>query len=184
MRTTDLAPNNDFGKIRFGDRPLSSYRQRWLLACVMGLCTLLASCDNPNKKIGVKVSGYNHMSADSWAIMGFRVFGGSGPNLTPETGGGAFNCCAEIPVHWHPGLKAKVEWYYAGNQEGPEPPPPQEATVDVPDYGDKPGTVWVHFYADHKVRVVVGPYGIQHPLHKLSEKDKLPWLTQKELIEP
>jgi len=56
--------------------------------------------------------------------------------------------------------------------------------VDVPDYRDKPGTVWVHFYADHKVRVVVGPYGIQHTLHKLSEEDKLPWLTQKDLIEP
>jgi len=184
MTTIDSALNPALGQTRFGDRPLGSYRQRWLSACVIGLCTLLASCGDSNKKISVEVSGYNHIPAGSWSISAFRIFGGGGPNMRAGEGGGGFNCCVKIPVRWYPGLKAKVEWYYDGREDGPEPPPPQEATIDVPDYGDKPGTVNVHFYPNHRVLVVVGPYGIEHPKYKISEADKFPWQTRKDLIEP
>ena len=185
-------------QIRLSDRPLGICRQCWLLACVVGLCALLASCTNPNEKISVEISGYNHMPKDSyympdgsyriavgsWFISRFRVFGGSGPNIGPGEGGGGFNCCVEIPARWQPGMKVKVEWVYGTTQTGPLPPLPQEATVDVPDYGNKPGTVNVHFYYNHRVLVVIGPYGIEHPKYKMSEADKFPWHTRKDLIEP
>ena len=63
------------------------------------------------------------------------------------------------------------------------PPPPQEAEVDIPDYNPVgPGTVHVHFYPDHRVKVVVSRFAIEHPRYAMSEEDKLPWKTDWSLL--
>lgn len=144
---------------------------QWLAPfLVMGL---IVSClDN---KATVEVSGYNHMKDQS--IAGFSVNGAGGPNIGPESGGGKFNCCIEIPKRWHRGMKAKVEWSYGYGIEGPgSQPPPQEAVVDIPEYtSENLGTLQVHFYDNHRVKVVVSKWALGNAEYPLPKEDWAPW---------
>ncbi|MDY7508703.1 DUF3304 domain-containing protein [Ralstonia wenshanensis] len=144
---------------------------QWLTPfLVMGL---IVSClDN---KATVEVSGYNHMKDQS--IAGFSVNGASGPNIGPESGGGAFNCCIEIPKRWHRGMKAKVEWSYGYGIAGPgSQPPPQEAAVEIPEYtAENRGPVQVHFYDNHRVKVVVSKWALGNAEYPLPKEDWAPW---------
>ena len=144
---------------------------QWLAPfLVMGL---VVSClDN---KATVEVTGYNHMKDQS--IAGFSVNGAGGPNIGPESGGGKFNCCIEIPKRWHRGMKAKVEWSYGYGIEGPgSQPPPQAAVVDIPEYtSENLGTLQVHFYDNHRVKVVVSKWALGNAEYPLPKEDWAPW---------
>ena len=153
------------------------------LACVLSLAALLLTgCGE--SRVPASVTGYNHMSESGWSIAGFSVNGGSGPNVQPESGGGKFTCCVQLPKQWHSGMKAKVRWSYdVRNGDTRTPPPDQEAEVEIPDYSERgPGDVKVHFYPNHRIKVVVTSYGIRHPQYPMSAADKLPWETSKELL--
>ncbi|WPH18836.1 DUF3304 domain-containing protein [Variovorax paradoxus] len=151
-----------------------------LRGLAMGACALLAGC--ADERVPASVEGYNHMSDRS--VLSFTVDGAGGPNLGPESGGGGSSCCASIPARWRPGMKVKVEWSYGSGAEGtPPPPPPQEAIVEIPEYSKRTGDIQAHFYPNHKVKVVISNYGIEHPRYPMSEEDKLPWETSKQLLE-
>lgn len=130
--------------------------------------------------VTASVGGYNHMP--NRAILSFSVDKASGANLAPESGETGSMCCAALPRRWHPGMKALVTWTYGSRY--PAEPPSFEALVDIPEYPDKrAGSVQVHFYANHQVKIVVSRYGIEHPRYPMSAKDKLPWETSRQLIE-
>ncbi|MFC5472408.1 DUF3304 domain-containing protein [Paraherbaspirillum soli] len=149
-----------------------------LMLYLLGLASLLAGCSKEDK-VAVEVSGYNHMP--DWSISGFSVNGGSGPNLSPESGGGGFSCCVEIPKRWKPGMKAKVSWSYDTDQGGPRPPPPQEAEVEIPEYTpENLGTVQVHFYPNHRIKVVASRYSLGHPKYPLPKEDWAPWTLNED----
>ncbi|XQA63140.1 DUF3304 domain-containing protein [Xanthomonas sacchari] len=154
--------------------------QYWNSLSMLVACISLSGCGND--RLPASVTGYNHMS--DWSIERFTVDGASGPNLSPEEGGGGGSCCASIPRRWHPGMKVKIQWTYDTTQNGPQPPSPQEAIVDLPQYPSQGGDIQVHFYPDHKVKVVISEYGIGHPLYPMSEEDKRPWETRKDLLLP
>jgi hypothetical protein len=119
------------------------------------------------------VTGYNHTK--NRAIANFYVNGAMGSNLNPESGGGAQSCCVSIPEVWRPGLKAKIAWRYDKDQGDPTPPPPpQELEVEIPEY-KQPGKFQVHFYDDHKIKVVISSCLIEHPFYPMNPQDKLPW---------
>ncbi|QOF79898.1 DUF3304 domain-containing protein [Variovorax sp. 38R] len=151
------------------------------LRVLLGLsgCVLMSACGED--KIPVEVTGYNHMSDES--IIGFTVNGASGPNMAPQSGGTSFNCCVKIPKDWQPGMKARVTWAYGSGPPGSRPaPPPQEAEVEVPKYSRESfGTVQVHFYANHRVKLLVSRFGIESPCSVFPEADKAPWETRKDL---
>jgi len=127
------------------------------------------------KMMGTSVTGYNHSKIQP--IFTFTVNGAMGSNLNQESGGGASSCCVSIPERWRPGLKATVVWVYDRDQGDPNPvPPPQEKVVEIPEYKHG-GRVWVHFYDNHEVKIVVSPCSIGHPFHSMSEQDKLPWVA-------
>uniref|UniRef100_UPI000ADF5C9F DUF3304 domain-containing protein n=1 Tax=Pseudomonas lundensis TaxID=86185 RepID=UPI000ADF5C9F len=80
-------------------------RVLWL-TLISGLS--LQGCTPPKPvRLGAPIEGYSHTSA---AINWFSVNGGGGPNISPYSGGGKQNCCASLPVKWHPGLTVVVEW--------------------------------------------------------------------------
>ena len=80
-------------------------RAAWLIV-ISGLA--LQGCTPPKPvRLGAPIEGYSHTSA---AINWFSVNGGGGPNISPYSGGGKQNCCASLPVKWHPGLTVVVEW--------------------------------------------------------------------------
>ena len=129
---------------------------RWLILTVL---MALSACSE--KMVPAAIEGYNHMPY--WAIAGFSVNGGSGFNLDPGGGGGSQTCCVLLPERWHPGLKAKIAWRYDTDQGGPTPPPPQSAEVEIPEYRSEDiSHLDVHFFPNHKVKVVVTHYGLGH----------------------
>lgn len=152
---------------------------------VSSLVVVLTACDK-NEMLAGDVTGYNHMPDSGWSIGGFTVNGAGGPNLQPESGGGAFSCCMSFPKYWHQGMKVKVRWFYNHKAGDPEatPPPPQETEVEVPEYTPKTaGSVQVHFYSNHSVKVVISTFGLRHPRYPMSEDDKKPWVTRKDIVE-
>ncbi|QDL52925.1 DUF3304 domain-containing protein [Rhodoferax aquaticus] len=129
------------------------------MAAVLALAAL-TGCAEPTSSAGV--TGYNHTSNRS--IYTFSVNGSMGMMLLPESGGGGTTCCTTIPSQWRPGIKVKVRWVYQGGTELPPAPPPQEAEVELPRYKQNDiDRLAVHFFPDHKVKVLVTPLGIRHP---------------------
>jgi len=80
---------------------------RLLLVMVFSGITLQGCAESKPERLGAPIEGYSHTSA---AINRFSVNGNGGPNISPYGGGGKQNCCAPLPVKWHPGLTVVVEW--------------------------------------------------------------------------
>ena len=80
---------------------------RGLLVMVVGALSLQGCADSIPDRLGAPIEGYSHTSA---AINRFSVNKNGGPNIGPYGGGGKQNCCATLPVKWHPGLTVVVEW--------------------------------------------------------------------------
>ncbi|MGO4812258.1 DUF3304 domain-containing protein [Cupriavidus sp. 2MCAB6] len=143
-----------------------------LLSSVLFLLLRLGGCTDD--MIPVEVTGYNHM--DKRAIVSFTVNGAGGPNLGPGGGGGSFNCCIEIPKRWRPGMKAKIRWEYGSGDDSP-----REAEVAIPKYtAQNRGAVQVHFYPEHRVKIVVSRYSLGHPANPLPQKDWAPWTLNED----
>ncbi len=152
----------------------------WRAVGVSSLFVMLTACDN-NEMLAGDVTGYNHMPDSDWSIAGFTINGAGGSNAQPGSGAGS-SCCMSFPKHWHPGMKAKVRWFYNHKASDPEatPPPPQEAEVEIPEYTPQTaGSVNVHFYPDHRIKVVISRYSIEHPRYPMSAEDKKPWRTRE-----
>jgi hypothetical protein len=83
-------------------------------------------------------------------IYSASVDGAGGGNMDRWGAGFANICCASIPEVWHPGLKVMVTW------DMPEGHTHiiKEKLVEVEKY-DEPGSVYLHFFPNDEVRVVV-----------------------------
>lgn len=122
--------------------------------------------------IPASVRGYNHMK--DLSVHYFSVNGAGGPNVRPESGGGE-NCCVSLPKQWRRGLKAKVWWEYDQREDAvTQLPPIQMAEVEIPQYPFG-GSLQVHFYANHKIKIVVSPCSPEHPFYPMSAADLAPW---------
>src|SRR5450830_596575 len=150
------------------------------LALGLGLLVSLSGC--AKEMIPVSVTGYNHIQDES--IMNFSVNGGSGGNLAPASANEGGMCCVSIPERWRPGMKATVTWEYGYSSRDPVPPfPPQEAVVDIPEYTpENLGRIQVHFYPNHRIKVVVSKYGLGHPKHPLPQEDWAPWTLDENVV--
>jgi len=134
---------------------------RWLaLALVFALG--LGACSFKEETVGLSIVAYNHTTDRS--IYNLSVNGAGAPGPGPRSGGGSFTCCVHIPKVWHPGMKVKIAWEYQGGDILPPPPPNQETEVEVPKYGPEDLSRFaVHFFPDHKVRVLVNNKDIDRP---------------------
>ncbi|KAL0630161.1 hypothetical protein Q9L58_010993 [Maublancomyces gigas] len=143
------------------------------VVCAGVLLLLVSSCSE--KTVIASIIGYNH--THDLAFAGFTVNGVMGLNLAPESGGGGETCCVLIPQTWRPGLTAKVAWEYNKMADDPVPiPASQEAEVEIPEY-KYPGKLQVHFYAEHKIKIIVSRCAIDHPFYPMKAQDRLPWAS-------
>ena len=171
-----LNPEISLGRTRSRERPLSKHSAAKLHAVLLSLLLLLLSplSGCADDMIPVEVTGYDHM--DKRAILWFTVNGASGPNLFPESGGGKFSCCINIPRRWRPGMKAKIHWEYGSGDDSP-----REAEVEIPEYTPQNlGAVQVHFYPEHRVKVIVSRYSLGHPMYPLPKADWAPWTLNED----
>ncbi|WP_312548080.1 DUF3304 domain-containing protein [Massilia sp.] len=142
------------------------------LRVAMSLVFVLATTACTDSTNAVSVRGYNHMKV--LAIRGFTVNGVMGPNVDTESGGGE-TCCISIPKQWRPGLKAKVSWSYDQNDDVQSPLPAGQSTeVDIPEYRFV-GALHVHFYDEHKIKIIVSRCSPRHPFYPMRTADLAPW---------
>ncbi len=128
------------------------------LACAF----CLNACSFQEEQVGLSIVGYNHTTDRS--IDHFSVNGNMGAGPGPRSGGGGFSCCVNLPKVWHPGIKVKIEWEYQGGDILPPPPPDQVVEIEVPKYGPEDLSRFaVHFFPDHKVKVLVNNKDIDRP---------------------
>jgi putative hemolysin len=83
-------------------------------------------------------------------IYSTTVDGGEAGHAQALSAGVGSMCCVNLPRKWHPGLKVEVGW---DMPEGTKHVL-KSKIVDVEKY-DRPGTLYLHFFPDDTVRVVV-----------------------------
>lgn len=88
--------------------------------------------------------------------------GAGGGNMTAWGAGIASVCCASIPRNWYPGMKVRVRWNMPvhGNDVI------REKTIEVEKY-DRPGSIYLHFFPNDQVRVIVTNLDSNHPEHPI-----------------
>ena len=74
--------------------------------------------------------------------------------------GGDKGCCLSLPTRWRPGLKVQVQWE-EGDRERMYPEI-HKRTLDIPRY-TQPSDLYVVFYPEHEVEVVVSVGEPGHP---------------------
>lgn len=139
------------------------------------LCAGIDAChqNDPDKAaIGATLTGVDYLP-DHLGVQDFTVNGVDGAQAGK---GGREVCCVLLPVKWQPGMTAKVTWNVTNFRDCTG----TDYAADVPiDKYDEPGSLYVSFLPDGKVRITVSaldtPYspGYQGPHLKIP--DKHPW---------
>lgn len=127
-------------------------------------CATLVSCGD--RTAAPSVVGVNY--TDQY-ISGFTVNGNYGANIPAYGGGNTFMCCIDVPIRWHDGLTAKVQW----TADERDPAKWREAVVPIPRYEAKDTSYFaVHFYPDGTVKVLVTSMLYRHARYPLPPPTK------------
>jgi hypothetical protein len=95
-------------------------------------------------------------------IYSATVDGSGGGTMSRWSAGLANICCATIPDVWRPGIKVLVRWDMPEGHTHIV----KEKIVEVEKY-DEPGSIYMHFFSNDEVRVVVSNaagYSKKHPI--------------------
>lgn len=95
-------------------------------------------------------------------IYSATVNGSGGANMGRWAAGMPDVCCTTIPLVWHPGIKVLVRW----NMPEGIKDVIREKVVEIEKY-DEPGSIYLHFFPNDQVRVIVSNYpgpGPKHPI--------------------
>lgn len=95
-------------------------------------------------------------------IYSASVNGAGGGNMTRWGAGVASVCCASIPDVWHPGMKVRVRWDMPNGHTHNI----KETVVEVEKYNE-PGSIYLHFFPNDQVRVIVTNLDPNHPEHPI-----------------
>ena len=136
---------------------------KWLTTCllILSLTGCASAFSEPEPKtVGAMVGIVNH--TDRY-IYSASVNGAGGANMTAYGAGGASVCCAVIPAVWYPGMKVRVYWDMPIGITDVV----KEKEVEVERY-EVPADIYLHFFPDDQVRVVVTRYGGASPKHPIA----------------
>ena len=95
-------------------------------------------------------------------IYSASVDGAGGANMARWGAGGPEVCCASIPRAWYPGMMVLVRWDMPDGLKHII----KEKMVEVEKY-DETGSIYIHFFPNDEVRVVVSiypGYSTAHPI--------------------
>ena len=135
-----------------------------LVAFSLTACAGLEDVDRMPKTAAAQVGIVNHTGnyIYSAGIDGIGWRGGGGGNMSRWGAGGADVCCASIPRFWRPGMKGIVHWNMPiGRQDVI-----REKVVEVEKY-DEPGDIYLHFFPNDEIRVIVSNiagWSDEHPI--------------------
>jgi hypothetical protein len=134
------------------------------------ICTLfITSCAAQQTKeedatAGAQVGIVNHTGN---FIYSASVDGVGGGTMSRWGAGIANICCADIPKVWRPGMKVLVRWDMPEGHTHIV----KEKTVNVEKYG-RPGDIYMHFFPNDEVRVVITNVGPRNPEHPIRHSGK------------
>ncbi|WP_198173384.1 DUF3304 domain-containing protein [Cupriavidus sp. USMAA2-4] len=142
------------------------------LIAVCLVSTLLTSCasnsgglstrDADKAYINASIGPVNHTSQ---FLYGFTVNGQFGANARAYGADIASTCCVRLPRVWRPGLTIDIR-YDLTLDNGSKHNWKTKKGVPVEPYTE-PGSVYVHFFPDDQIRVVVtnwAPNAAEHPI--------------------
>ena len=149
---------------------------KWIM--YLGTALLLSGCAlkarqleqaSPSPTATAQVGIVNHTGK---YIYSASVDGAGGANMARWGAGGAEICCASIPRVWYPGMMVLVRW------DMPEEHTHivKEKMVEVEKY-DEPGDIYMHFFPDDEVRVVVSNvdgHSKNHPIFHSGKPANIP----------
>ncbi|MCA1861053.1 DUF3304 domain-containing protein [Janthinobacterium sp. HSC-3S05] len=118
-----------------------------LLLSACGLKTRQLKDTGPRPTAGAQVCIVNHTGE---FIYSASVDGAGGANMARWGAGGAEVCCTSIPRVWYPGMMVLVRWDMPDGLKHII----KEKMVEVEKY-DRPGDIYMHFFSNDEVRVVV-----------------------------
>jgi len=75
-------------------------------------------------------------------------------------------------------MRAKITWEYDRMNETAPQLPPQSIEIEIPKY-KKAGNFHVHFYENHKAKVVISSCGAEHPLYPMDPESLSPWKANR-----
>lgn len=138
---------------------------KWLLTLFAALS--LVACagrnfdnsDSTPKTDAAQVGVVNHTGN---YIYSASADGAGGGNMDRWGAGNASVCCTSIPRVWYPGMKVRVRWDMPNGHTHNV----KEKIVDVEKY-DEPGDIYLHFFPNDEIRVVVtniGGSSQKHPI--------------------
>ena len=134
------------------------------LAVTVSGCALRQSQEQESDRATAQVGIANHTGN---FIYSASVDGAGGANMARGGVGGADVCCTSIPRVWYPGMKVLVRWDMpVGHQHIVK-----EKVVEVEKY-ETPGSIYMHFFPNDEVRVVVSPVGPGNPAYPIRHLDK------------
>ena len=143
---------------------------KWIM--YLGTVLLLSGCAlkarqveqaGPSPTATAQVGIVNHTGE---FIYSASVDGAGGGNMARWGAGGANICCASIPRVWHLGMNVLVRW----NMPEGHTDVIKEKMVEIEKY-DRPGDIYMHFFENDEVRVVVSNdagYGKDHPIQHMA----------------
>lgn len=142
---------------------------------MMYLCTalLLSGCAfkarqleqaGPSPTATAQVGIVNHTGK---YIYSASVDGAGGGNMARWGAGLANICCTSIPRVWYPGMNVLVRWDMPDGLQHII----KEKMVEVEKY-DEPGDIYMHFFPDDGVRVVVSNAGGRAKTHPILHSGK------------
>ncbi len=137
---------------------------------------LLAGCFE-EEKIGVSYIGVNHTLED---VVDVTINGTGGIMAAYPRGTSGSVCCVTVPAKWKPGLSVTIAWEPDGSwlldDQGKEVIRDGKTVlvrgkrktkiVALPQY-DKPEDLWIHFFPNEEIKLVMSKYGPGHPKHGL-----------------
>ena len=127
----------------------------WLSAC----SGLGVAEDEPPQTAPAQVGVVNHTGN---YIYSASVNGAGGGKMSEWSAGGASICCASIPKVWYPGMMVRVRWNMPIGRKDVI----KEKMVEVERY-ERPGDIYLHFFPNDVVRVIVTNIGgpsSEHPI--------------------
>jgi Protein of unknown function (DUF3304) len=139
---------------------------------------LLLGCFEEEKE-GVSYVGVNHTTE---GVVDVTINGSGGIMAAYPHGTSGDVCCVTVPAKWKPGLSVTIAWEDGGrlllDDLGKEVirnghtvlvrGQRKTNVVSVPQY-DAPQMLWIHFFPNDEIKLVMSKYGPGHPKHGLPD---------------
>lgn len=138
---------------------------KWLLVVLTALS--LSACaglkeEKSSVESGTAAAQVGVVNHTGNYIYSSSVDGTGGGNMPAWGAGGGSICCVSIPRVWYPGMKVRVRWDMPiGHIHNVK-----EKIVEVEKY-ERPGSIYLHFFPNDEVRVIVtniGGSSSKHPI--------------------